>query len=433
MEPIIERCCGLDVHQETVVACLITPGVPGKKGPQKEVRTFATFTRELAEMRDWLMSKGCTHVGMESTGVYWMPVYAMLEDQFRLVVGNAHHIKNVPGRKTDVKDAEWIAELVRHGLIRASFVPPKPMRALRDMVRYRTKLVQTRSSERNRLLKLLETANIKLASVATDVFGVSGMEMLRAIAKGETAPATLAKKARGRLRKKSAELVLALEGKVEEHHRFLLGMQLSRLDALARDIAEVDAHLETMLAPYKEQQTLLDEIPGVDVITAAKIIAEMGVDMSVFPDEHQAAAWAGVAPGNYESAGKRKSGNARKGNVHLTSAFVEAALAATRAKGSYFASKYYQVKARRGHKRAIMAVAHKICKATYHILKTNTPYKELGSAYLDLRNERRLVHKLVSRLEALGHHVTLAPLPTDVNRDNSRAATITHAAESGGI
>src|SRR5437867_10256414 len=280
MEPIVERACGLDVHQATVVACLLVGQAHEK--PKKEVRTFGTFAQELMRLHDWLQSEGCTHVGMESTGVYWKPVYAILEDAFELIVGNAHHIKNVPGRETDVRDSEWIADLVRHGLIAKSFVPPKPIRQLRDLLRYRRKLVESRTAERNRLLKLLETANIKLASVASDVFGVSGMLMLRALVEGKATPQEMADLAKKKLRKKIPELDLAPEGKVEEHHRFLLKLQRDRLQAVEKDLALLEQRLQEKLQPYEAQVTLLDEIPGVDWTLAAAIIAELGVDMSVF-------------------------------------------------------------------------------------------------------------------------------------------------------
>src|SRR5213594_641798 len=255
MEAIVERVCGLDVHQATVVACLLVGQAHEK--PRKEIRTFAAFTEDLMKLREWLQSEGCTHVAMESTGVYWRPVYAILEDAFEIIVGNAHHIRNVPGRKTDVKDSEWIADLVRHGLIAKSFVPPKPIRELRDLLRYRRKLVESRTAERNRLLKLLETANIKLASVASDVFGVSGMGMLRAILKGEATPEQMAQLAKGRMRRKVDDLVLALDGRVEEHHRFLLGLQISRLEQADADVARLDQRIDERLNPYTESHARL--------------------------------------------------------------------------------------------------------------------------------------------------------------------------------
>jgi transposase len=405
MEAIIERCCGLDVHQATVVACLLV-GRANQK-PRKEVRTFTTLTEDLLSLRHWLQSQGCTHVAMENTGVYWKPVYALLEGAFELVVGNAQHIKNVPGRKTDVKDSEWVADLLRHGLIAKSFVPPKPIRELRDLTRYRRKLVDSRSAERNRLLKLLETANIKLASVASDVFGVSGRLMLQALLDGTSSPEQMAQLAKGRLRHKIAQLQRALDGRVDQHHRFLLRLQLDRLDQLDADVAHVDARIQEKLQPYAAQHTLLRQIPGVDWVIAAVIIAEIGVDMSVFHSVAHLCSWAGVCPGNHESAGKRQSGRLRKANVHLRTALVEAANAAARQKGSYLKDKFYRLKARRGHKRAAMAIAHKILIAAYHLLSTGAPYQDLGPAYLDRRAPQRVAATLVGRLRRLGYTVNI--------------------------
>src|SRR5438093_10897148 len=331
MQTLIERGCGLDVHQATVVACLLMVRRDGKV--QKQMRTFGTTTRELVGLREWLLSEGCTHVAMESTGVYWKPIYAILEGALEIVVANAQHIKKVPGRKTDVKDAEWIADLLCHGLLRSSFVPPKPIRELRDLMRYRRKLVESQAAERNRLLKVLETANIKLANVATDVFGMSGRLMLRALIEGKATPQEMAELAKGLLRKKIPELQLALEGKLEEHHRFLLELQLQRLEAAEKDLAALEQRIRQKLEPYAAQLALLDEIPGVDWTLAAVIIAELGVDMTVFGNVSQLASWAGVCPGNNESAGKRTSSRIPSGNVYLKSGLVEAANAAARAKG----------------------------------------------------------------------------------------------------
>jgi transposase len=405
MEAIIERCCGLDVHQAVVVACLLVGGAHQK--PRREVRTFRTVTRELIALRDWLSAEGCTHVAMESTGVYWKPVYAVLEGAFELVVGNAHHIKNVPGRKTDVKDSEWIADLLRHGLIARSFVPPRPIRELRDLLRYRRKLVHSGASERNRLLGVLESANIKLASVASDVFGVSGMQMLQALVEGKSTPVQMAQLAKRRLRQKLGELELALEGSVQEHHRFLLAMQLRRLKAVNDELELLDQRIDEKLEPYRGQHTLLMTIPGVDRIVAAVLIAELGVDMAVFLTARHVAAWAGVCPGNNESAGKHKNGKARRGNVHLKTALVGAAVAAANTKDTYLRDKYFRLKARRGGLRAAVAVAHKILVAAYHILSTGTPYQELGSAYLDKLDETRTANNLVRRLERLGFTVQI--------------------------
>lgn len=405
MEAMVERCCGLDVHERTVVACLLV-GRSDQK-PRREIRTFRTFTRDLLALRDWMVSEGCTHVAMESTGIYWQPVYAVLEGAFELIVGNATHIKNVPGRKTDVKDAEWIAKLARHGLIRKSFVPPQPLRELRELLRYRRKLVESRSAERNRLLRLLETANIKLASVASNVFGASGMAMLCALLLGESNPEQMADLARGVLRKKRSDLVLALEGRLEEHHRFVLRLQLARLAKVEQDIMLVEQRVASRLEPYQAQLDLLMTIPGVDWITASVLIAEIGVDMGVFGSVGHLASWAGLCPGNNESAGKHKGGKARKGNVHLKTALVEAAQAASHKKGSYYKDKYYRLRARRGPKRALIAIAHKLLTAVYHVLSRNQPHQDLGDLYLDHLAKKRVTHQLVRRLERMGFVVQL--------------------------
>lgn len=407
MDAIVECCCGLDVHQATVVACLLKGSADAR--PKKTVRTFRTVTRELLELRDWLQAEGCTHIGMESTGVYWRPVYAVLEDSFALVVGNARHIKNVPGRKTDVKDSEWIADLLRHGLIAKSFVPPRPIRELRDLTRYRRKLVQSRSGERNRLQKLLETCNVKLASFLSNVFGVSGMDMLRALVTGELTPSQMAQMARGTARKKVADLELALEGRLEEHHRFLLRMQLDRLGEIDAHIAAVEAEIDRRLEPHLDARERLQQLPGFDKHNSANFIAEAGADMSVFPTAGHFASWAGVCPGNNESAGRSRGSNVRCGNVNLTTALVEAAQAAIRKKKSYLRDKFFRLKARRGYKRALLAIAHKLLVAAYKVLAGQQDYRDLGEGYLDGLDRRKTAKALVARLDRLGYDVTLAP------------------------
>jgi len=401
MEAIVERCAGLDVHQATVVACLKV-GAAGAK-PRKELRTFGTTLPELEELRDWLKTNGCTLVTMESTGVYWMPVYAVLEDHFEMVVGNAHHIKNVPGRKTDIRDCDWISELARHGLIAKSFVPPRPIRELRDLTRYRRKLVQSTASERNRLLKLLESANIKLSSVASDVFGVSGWAMLQALVEGTQSPAEMAQLARRRMRRKLPELERALQGRLEEHHRFLLGVQMRRIETMEADVAELDKRLREKLAPYSKPMRRLMQIPGVDWV-----IAEIGVDMSVFVNAAHLASWASLCPGNHESAGKQRSGKTRKGNVHLKTALVTAAVAASKAKGTYLADKYRRLKSRRGALRAAVAIGHKILVIAYRMLADDSDYQELGDGYLDQLNTRRNASNMVRRLRQMGYDVQIS-------------------------
>ena len=407
MEAVVECCAGLDVHQGSVVVCVLL-GATGRK-PRKEVRTFATATADLVALRDWLAGLGVTHVGMESTGVYWKPVYAILEGRFELIVGNAHHIKAVPGRKTDVRDAEWIADLVRHGLVRASFVPPPAIRELRDLVRLRRSLSEGLTTERNRTLKLLETANVKLASVASEVFGVSGLAMLRALVENAATPEQMADLARGKLRRKLAPLARALEGRLTEHHRFVLALHLRRMAAIEDDLAALDARIEARMEPFRAQRALLRQIPGVDDRVAATIIAEIGVDMSVFGNAMRLASWAGVCPGNHESAGRQRKGTTRRGNVHLKTALVTAAIGASRRKGSYYKDKYHRLKARRGYLRAAVAIAHKILVAAYHMLASGAPFRDLGESYLDQQARRRTTANLVRRLNGLGYDVMLQP------------------------
>jgi transposase len=407
MEAIVECCAGLDVHQATVVACL-NSGPAGKRAG-KEIRTFGTTGQELRQMRDWLRASGCTLVAMESTGVYWKPVHAELEGHFELIIGNAHHIKNVPGRKTDVKDCEWISDLARHGLIAASFVPPRPIRDLRDLTRYRRKLVEAQATERNRLIKLLESAGIKLAGVASDVFGVSGRAMLRALIEGEQTPGEMAMLARGRMRRKQPELARALDGHIDEHHRFVLNLQLRRIIAAEADLAELEERLSEKLGRYDDEISRLMQIPGVDRITAATIIAEIGVDMSAFHGPAHLASWAGICPGNHESAGRQHGGKTRKGNVWLKTAVITAAITGARKRGSYLADKYRRLRARRGTMRAAVAIAHKILVAAYHMLANRSDYRELGADYLDQLSHRRITNQLTNRLRALGYDVQLTP------------------------
>jgi transposase len=405
MEAIIECAAGLDVHQATVVACVVATGVGRKL--RKEIRTFGTMTRDLDCLRAWLSEHAVTHVGMESTGVYWMPVYAALEGSFTLIVGNAHHIRNVPGRKTDAKDAEWLAELVRYGLIRPSFVPSPELRELRDLLRHRRSLAGAIAAGRNRTLKLLESAGIKLSTVATDAFGVSGMAMLHALADGVDTPEAMAALARGRLRRKLEALARALEGRMTEHHRFMLRLHLVHLEHLESTVAELDARITEKINPYHAQVRLLAGIPGVDQLIAAHIIAEIGVDMSVFGTAGRLAAWAGVCPGNHESAGTRRGGATRKGNVSLKTALITAAIGASRTRGTYLKDKFYRLRARCGAMKAAMAIAQKILVAVYHILAARVPFRELGDGYLDSRSKHRVTKALVRRLDVLGYRVTL--------------------------
>jgi len=408
MEAIIERVAGLDVHQGSVVACVVI-GAAGRR-PTKEVRSFGAMRQDLAALRAWLLELGVTHVGMEGTGVYWQPVHAALEGAFTLIVGNASHMRNVPGRKTDVRDAEWIAELVRHGLVRPRFVPPPAVRVLRDLVRHRKALVGTLAAERNRTLKLLESAGIKLAGVMSSVFGVSGMLMLRALVEGTAAPGAMADLAKRRLRRKLDRLALALDGPLAEHQRLLLGMHIRRLEEIGRDIAEVEAAIGAAMRPFASQRALLVTIPGVDALTAAAIIAEIGVDMAAFGTARRLAAWAGLCPANHESAGRQKRRGTRKGDPHLKATLVTAAVCAARTRGgTYLRDKFRRLRARMGAKKAAVAIAHKILVAVFHMLQRAVAFADLGADYLDRLDKHRMARRLVRRLDALGYDVMLRP------------------------
>ena len=405
VDVVYARCCGLDIHKRLVVACLITPGQG--TAPQKEIRTFGTMTDDLLALGDWLAGAGCTHVAMESTGVYWKPIYNLLEGSFELLLVNARHIKAVPGRKTDVRDCEWIADLLRHGLLRASFVPDREQRELRELTRYRTALVRERSSEANRLAKTLEGANIKLGAVATDILGKSGREILTELVAGATDPAALADLARGRMRSKIPDLERALVGRFGTHHRFLVAQHLSHIDYLDEVIAHLSAEIAERVRPFEDELVRLDTINGVGRMTAEVIVAELGTDMRRFPSDRHAASWAALCPGNHESAGKRQSGKTRKGNRYLRTALVEAAQAAGRSRNTYLGAQYHRLAARRGKKKAAVAVAHSILVISYHLLKDGTDFHDLGGDYFDRRDKDALERRLISRLEALGNKVTL--------------------------
>lgn len=402
MEVVIDRAAGLDLHKKTVVATVHTP-------EHRETRTFGTTTSRLREMAMWFRGFGVTHVAMESTGVYWRPIYNVLEDEgeLELLVVNAQHIKAVPGRKTDVKDSEWICDLLRHGLLKASFIPSKEQRERRDLVRYRKVLIHERADEVNRIQKMLEAANIKLSSVATDILGVSGRKMLEAMVAGTQDASTLASMALGKLRDKHDALEEALVGLVGPHLRFLLREQLGHINELDRRIERLSSELQERLRPFEEALERLDEIPGVARATAETLVCELGIDMSRFPSAAHLSAWAGLCPGNNESAGKRKSGRARHGNSWLKQALVEAAWGAARTKNSYLNAMYHRLAARRGSKRAIVAVAHAILVIVYHMLKNGTHYTDLGNDYLDLRNREALARRLARRLNALGYRVNI--------------------------
>ena len=407
MEIVYKRSCGLDVHKETVTACVTIRD--GGKG-QKEIRTFRTMTSDLLMLHDWLLAYGVTHVAMESTGVYWKPIFNLLEGSFEVLLVNASHMKAVPGKKTDIKDCEWIADLLSHGLLKGSFLPPQPIRDLRDLTRYRKSLSDERTREINRLQKLLETANIKLSSVATDVMGASGKAMMEAILSGSTDPEVLADLAKGRLRNKLSLLREALQGCFRPHHRFLLGQILSHLDFLDEAIEEVSKEVEKRLDPFLQQIELLKTIPGVKQRMAEVILAEIGVDMNRFPTHRHLASWAGLCPGNNESAGKRKSGKTRKGDRWLKRGLTESSWAVSRSKETYLSALYHRMIRRRGKKKATVAVGHAIIVMAYHMLKHKVPYKELGADYFDRLNVSYVKSHFTKRLEALGYKVTLEPL-----------------------
>jgi transposase len=407
MQVLYERCCGLDIHKRLIVACAITPGPGGR--PQRELRSFGTMTADILQLGDWLAERGISQVVMESTGNYWRPIWNLLEGQCTLVLANARAIKQVPGRKTDVKDAEWLADLLRHGLVRGSFVPDRPQRELRELIRYRTSLIHERSAEINRLQKTLEGANLQLGVVVSDVTGASARAILAALLAGEETPATLAELAKGALRQKLPELQQALAGRVGPHQRFLLPVQLAHLDGLAALIEQVSAEIEARLHPLVDEVRRLDAIPGVGRATAEALLAEVGPDWTRFPSSGQIIAWAGLAPGQDESAGKRRSGRTRKGNRTLRSILVEAANAAARKRSSYLAAQFRRIAARRGKKKAAVAVAHSILVIAYHLLTRGTEYEDLGPNYYDERDRSRVERRLTHRLEQLGYRVTLEP------------------------
>jgi transposase len=406
MDVLYEHCCGLDVHKQTVVACLVEPGTRGER-PHKEIRTFGTMTHELLLLGDWLETHGVTHVAMESTGVYWKPVHNLLEERFEVLLVNAQHIKAVPGRKTDVRDCEWIADLLRHGLLRASFVPVRPQRELRELVRYRSSLIRERTAAANRLQKTLEGANIKLASVASDILGRSGRAMLEAMIGGESDPTVLAQYARRKLRAKIPSLERALAGTIGPHQRFMLAEQLAHVDFLDAAIERLGTEIALRLEPVEEVIERLQVIPGVGRRTAEVLVAEIGIEVERFPTAAHLASWAALCPANRESAGKQGSGAMRRGNPWLRSALVEAAHGAARSKNTYLATQYRRLAGRRGPKKAAVAVAHSILVIVYQLLARQSHYAELGPSYLDERDRHTSERRLVHRLEQLGFTVHL--------------------------
>jgi transposase len=407
MEVIYPRCCGLDVHKRSVTACVLLtePGQP----PVKEVRTFGTMTADVEVLAAWLRAHGVTHVAMESTGVYWKPLWNLLEDAFTLLLVNPAHMKAVPGRKTDVKDAEWLADLLRHGLLQSSFVPDRALRELRELTRYRSSLVHMRSAEVNRLQKTLEGANLKLASVVSDVMGVSARAMLAELVAGQDDAATLAKLAVGQLIHKQEVLTRALTGRIQSHQRFLLAQHLTLIDQLDAQIAAVSAEIAERLAPFEPQVALLDTIPGIGRWSAEVILAEIGPDMHRFPSAHHLVSWAGMCPGQHESAGKRTSGRTRHGSPWLRATLTEAAYAAGRTADTYLADRTHRLMRRCGRKKTAVAVGRSILELCYQVLATDQPYDDARLRRPPATTATATTQRLLRQLEKLGHHVVLTP------------------------
>ena len=406
MEVLYRRAAGLDVHKDTVVACArVSQG--GKA--EQVVETFATTTKGLLALAEWLSAHGCTHVAMEATGVYWKPVWHVLEGQFELVLANAMHVRNVPGRKTDVNDAMWIADLLAHGLIRGSFVPPEPIQHLRDLTRTRKQFVREVARHLQRIQKALEDANIKLTGLVTNLLGASGRAIIRALIAGETDPERLADLAQGRLKVKRAALIEALRGRITDHHRFLLKLHLGQIEALEKACEEIEAQMGKSLEPLRAKAELLKTMPGVSEIVAQVILAEIGPDMSRFPTDGHLISWAGLCPRNDESAGKRRSTRVRPGAPWLKTMLVQAAWAAARSRNTYLRAQFLRLKSRRGPKKAILAVAASMLTAAYHMLRNDVPYQDLGPLHFDRRDKLKLVNRLLRRVADLGFQVEIRP------------------------
>ena len=401
IDAVVERCAGIDVGKKFILVCVMAGAAD--ESPKTETRTYNTTTSELQSLRGWLLETGCTKAVMESTGDYWKPIFNVLESALTVVLANPAHIKNIPGRKTDVKDCQWLAHLLRHGLVRGSFIPPRPIRELRDLTRRRRQLLAAGTSEKNRVQKVLEDANVKLASVLSDLFGVSGQQMLEALVRGNPTPEQVSGFARCRLKQRIPEIQAAVENhRLTEHHKFLLRQSLEHLRFIEEQIRSLDEQILAKLQPYRAQFELLQTIPGVKSEAAATLIAEIGVDMSQFTTASHLAAWAGVCPGNHESAGKRKATHSRKGNRWLRGMLTQSAWAATRKSKSYFTTRYTTIAARRGSKRAVVALARFLLIIAYHMLTRNVPFHELGPNYLTDRQRNREIKYHIKRLSALG-------------------------------
>ncbi len=401
MDIIVERGAGLDVHKQSVVACVMGTNI------KKQIRTYSSMTNDLFRLKAWLEENRVTHVAMESTGVYWKPVFNILEDSFEVILVNARHVKNVPGRKTDVQDSEWLSKLLRIGLVRGSFIPPKPVRELRDLTRYKRKLIHTITAEKQRVEKILEDANIKLSSIASDTFGASGKKIIEELLKGNLRPDQMAELSKGRLRNRKEELKEALVGNVEEHHKRMIRTSLGHINDMEKILLTLEQKIQEKIElHFKEEFELLKTIPPVKD-SASVIIAEMGVNMDLFPTEAHLSSWAGMSPGNNESAGKKKSGATTHGNIHLKTILTEVAWIASKMKGTYLWSKYQSLIGRKGKKKTLVAVGHKILISAYYILKHRVPYQELGANYLDQRKKERIAKSYVRRLASLGYTVTV--------------------------
>ena len=406
MDIIYRRCAGLDVHKQTVVACARVAG----EGPLvQEVRTFASTTAGLLELADWLESLGIEHVAMEATGVYWKPVWHVLEGHFELVLANAAHVKNVPGRKTDVNDSMWLADLLAHGLIRASFVPPAAVQELRTLTRTRKQFVRERASHVQRIEKILEDANLKISSVISDILGQSGRAVLQAIIDGHSSPERLAAEVSTRVKASQAELLEALRGRINAHHRFMLKLHLGHIDALERAIAEIEKEVGLGLEPFRQAARLLSTMPGLSAVSANVVIAEIGIDMSRFATPGHLLSWACLCPRNDESAGKRRSTRLRRGGVWIKTTLVQAAWAAVRVKGGYLQAQFHRIRARRGVKKAIIAVAASMLTAAWHMLRDGTEWQDLGAAHFDRADVTKTAHRLIHRLQQIGYKVEASP------------------------